>query len=136
MPPFAQPLPRHATARLTNRNEVDPGPVPREQGYDIRVKTLIGMSITVQAGPRSAGWRVAHIKEQIQKLERLPIDRQRIIFAGQVFGDVTFTEDAGIRAGSTVHLVLNEGARNKPPRLQWYLATTPPGWDPRFEFES
>ncbi|KXZ53504.1 hypothetical protein GPECTOR_7g954 [Gonium pectorale] len=77
-----------------------PLPPPDKQ---IFVRTMTGKTITFLV---SLDWTVHDIKHVIQDKEEIPIDLQRLIFAGDQLQDEWRLRDQRIEAESTLHLVL------------------------------
>ena len=69
----------------------------------ISVKTLTGKSLVVAI---TLLHTVEHLKYEIQAIEGIPLDQQRLIFGGKQLEDGRCLYDYDIKAYSTIHLVL------------------------------
>ena len=69
----------------------------------IFVKTLTGKTLHIYADPTDT---TQVFKERVQDVEGIPVDQQRIIFAGRSFEDDRRLCDYNIQKETTVHLVL------------------------------
>lgn len=66
------------------------------------LKLLTGTAITLSI---HASWRVVHMKHIVEDLQGIPVDFQRLIFAGKQMEDCKFLSVYGVEHESTVHLV-------------------------------
>jgi ubiquitin len=73
------------------------------EGILIHVKTLTGKTININIKVTAC---VKDVKEKIQSKEGLPLDQQRLIFAGRKLEDDEILDHVGIKADSTLHLFL------------------------------
>jgi hypothetical protein len=72
-------------------------------GWDMFVKTLTGRIITLQIEP---DYTIALVKQMIQDKEGIPIDQQRLIFAGQQLSDSSTLAEYRIYNRTTLILIL------------------------------
>jgi ubiquitin C len=70
---------------------------------EIYVKTLTGKTLTLYVEPNES---ILIINLRIQRKEVVPIDQQRLIFAGRQLEDNRTLADYNIQKKSTLHLVL------------------------------
>lgn len=69
----------------------------------IVLRTLLGKSIPVEINSNDT---IQDIKDKVFELEGIPVDCQRLIFAGRGLEDSRYLSDYGIRSNSIIHLVL------------------------------
>jgi ubiquitin len=69
----------------------------------IFVKTLTGKSIAIDVESNES---IPSVKAKIFEQEQIPVDQQRLIFAGKQLEDDGTLEDYGVVADSNIHLVL------------------------------
>lgn len=81
-----------------------------EKHYDISsiiIKTLTGKKFDLQIG--SSSITVERLKELVLEREGVPVDQQRLVFAGKQLEDGRTLTSYNIQTDSTVHLVLRLG---------------------------
>lgn len=74
----------------------------KKAGMGIFIKSLCGKTITLVVQSSDI---ISDVKTQLQELEGLPIDEQRLIFEGKQLLDEWTLSDYNIQQGSTLHLV-------------------------------
>ena len=69
----------------------------------MNIKTLTGKTFRLDVDP---DYSVYTLKSLIKDKEGIPIDRQRVIYAGRQLEDDRLVSDYGIQNESIIHLIL------------------------------
>ncbi|CAG8479498.1 7738_t:CDS:2 [Diversispora eburnea] len=94
----------------------------------IFVKTLTGKTLIVDVTSKTT---INKLKHKVQKLDNIPVDQQRIIFAGKQLEDSRHLVDYNITRDATIHLVLR--LRGGGGKMNYYLS--PENLDPGYDFD-
>ena len=78
-------------------------PRPKAGEFEIVVKTLTGKTLFISVHPTDT---IEILKEQVQETEGIPVDQQRIVYAGKQLEDGRTMAEYEIEENALIHLVL------------------------------
>ncbi|KAL9958884.1 hypothetical protein ACROYT_G035956 [Oculina patagonica] len=87
---------------IQNQSTLHLIPIFRGSGIQIYVRTTTGKMITLEVVPQDT---IAIIKRKILQKEGIPVDYQRIVYAGTMLKDYYTLEDSNIKRKSLLHLI-------------------------------